>query len=204
MAFTDVFSLCRKGALTEIFGGRSSGKTGLIFSILGIATARQEYCAIVDATDSFDPLSAQNAGVGLNQVLWVCCSGNLDSALKSTDHLINAGGFKYVLLDLTDVRPDIVYRIPYSYWFRFRLAAEKTQTAFLLVTPVPCSGSGSSVLLECSQVKAEWIGSPYYRLLTAILSVNLLRKNPRPAHMLKAKSRVGNMPPKLENTASSF
>lgn len=44
-----------RGALTEIVGVTSSGRTSLLLSILAEATARQETCALVDAEDAFDP-----------------------------------------------------------------------------------------------------------------------------------------------------
>ena len=47
-----------RGCLTEIFGPASSGRSSLLASILAAATERQEVCALVDAEDSFDPLSA--------------------------------------------------------------------------------------------------------------------------------------------------
>lgn len=193
----------KRGALTEIFGERSSGKTGLILSILAAATSRQNYCAFIDATDSFDPVSARAAGVMLARVLWVTCKGKLEAALKSTDYLLNAGGFRYVLLDLTDVRPEIISRVPYSYWFRFRLAAEKTQTVFLLVTPVPCAGSSSSVSVQCTREQIDWIGAPEFRLLHAIYSKNIFWKGSKMTAMLKAQDRpAGNG--SIEKTASSF
>ena len=52
-----------RGALSEIVGPASSGRTGVMISALAAATQRQEACALVDAGDSFDPASAQAAGV---------------------------------------------------------------------------------------------------------------------------------------------
>ena len=47
-----------RGALSEITGPASSGRTGVMLSALAAATQRQEVCALVDASDSFDPASA--------------------------------------------------------------------------------------------------------------------------------------------------
>src|ERR1700681_1421650 len=41
-----------RGCLTEIFGPASSGRTSLLVSILAVATAREEDCALVDADDA--------------------------------------------------------------------------------------------------------------------------------------------------------
>jgi hypothetical protein len=60
-----------RGALTEICGLPSSGRSSLMLAALAEATRRQEICALVDATDSFDPLSAADAGVDLERMLWI-------------------------------------------------------------------------------------------------------------------------------------
>ena len=62
-----------RGALTEIVGPASSGRTSLLLSLLAQATARQEACALVDASDAFDPESAIAAGIDLKRLLWVRC-----------------------------------------------------------------------------------------------------------------------------------
>src|SRR5204863_10141612 len=73
-----------RGALTEIFGPSSSGRTSLLLSLLTQMTAREEVCALVDSTDAFDPLSAEAAGVDLRRLLWVRCAraGIRDSGLR--------------------------------------------------------------------------------------------------------------------------
>src|SRR5580658_9007048 len=63
-----------RGALSEITGPPSSGRTGVMLAALAGATQRQEVCALVDAGDSFDPASAATAGVNLERLLWVRCS----------------------------------------------------------------------------------------------------------------------------------
>jgi recombination protein RecA len=62
-----------RGALTEIFGPASSGRTSLLLSALAQATHRQEICALVDASDAFHPEFAAAAGVDLTRLLWVRC-----------------------------------------------------------------------------------------------------------------------------------
>ncbi len=63
-----------RGALTEICGPPSSGRTSVLLAVLAEMTRRQEVCAVVDASDSFDPASASAAGVDLRRLLWVRCS----------------------------------------------------------------------------------------------------------------------------------
>jgi recombination protein RecA len=62
-----------RGCLTEICGLTSSGRTTLLLSALAAATRRGEFCAVVDAGDALDPQSAMDAGVDLEQMLWVRC-----------------------------------------------------------------------------------------------------------------------------------
>src|SRR5262245_60177561 len=66
------------GALTEIYGPASSGRTTLALSFLAEMTRRQQVCALIDASDSFDPESLAAAGAHLNRVLWVRC-GNTNA-----------------------------------------------------------------------------------------------------------------------------
>jgi recombination protein RecA len=66
------------GALTEIYGPASSGRTTLALSFLAEMTRQQQVCTIVDVSDSIDPESLAVAGVLLNRVLWVRC-GNTDT-----------------------------------------------------------------------------------------------------------------------------
>ena len=71
------------GALTEIYGPASSGRTTLALSFLAEMTRRQQVCALIDASDSFDPESLAAAGAHLNRVLWVRC-GNTNTGENLT------------------------------------------------------------------------------------------------------------------------
>src|SRR5260370_213520 len=51
-----------RGAMTEICGTACSGRTSLLLSALASRTAQGEVCALLDARDSFDPLTADAAG----------------------------------------------------------------------------------------------------------------------------------------------
>jgi len=63
-----------RGGLTEICGPASSGRTSVLLAVMAKMTAQGEVCALVDASDSFDPQSAEAAGVELRRVLWIRCS----------------------------------------------------------------------------------------------------------------------------------
>jgi hypothetical protein len=80
----------------------------------------------------------------------------LDHALRATDLLLSAGGFRAIVLDMADVSPEQARRVPLATWYRFRLQAEKSQTLFLLMTRVPCANSCVAVSLRCQQVEVNW------------------------------------------------
>src|ERR1700682_4013512 len=62
-----------RGCLTEICGTASSGRTSVLLFALARATQRGEVCALVDASDAFNPASAVAAGMGMSRLLWVRC-----------------------------------------------------------------------------------------------------------------------------------
>jgi recombination protein RecA len=72
-----------RGALTEIFGPASSGRTSLLLATLAQATQRGEFCCLVDASDAFDPHSAAAAGVNLTRLLWVRCKESISNVESS-------------------------------------------------------------------------------------------------------------------------
>jgi hypothetical protein len=62
-----------RGCVTEICGAASSGRTSVVLFALARATQRGEVCALVDASDAFDPASAAAAGMEMSRLLWVRC-----------------------------------------------------------------------------------------------------------------------------------
>lgn len=154
-----------RGALSEITGPASSGRTGVMLAALAQATGRREVCALVDASDSFDPASAAAAGADLERLLWVRCSersslpphkdhppraalGRLEQMLKVTDLLLQGGGFGMVVLDLGDIPIDSARRVPLTSWFRFRRAVEPTATVLLLLEQEPCAKTCASLVVR--------------------------------------------------------
>jgi hypothetical protein len=79
-ALDDLTGGLPRGALTEIFGPASSGRTTALTAALAAATARGEACCLIDAADSFDPESAALASVALERVLWIRCGGTVSSS----------------------------------------------------------------------------------------------------------------------------
>jgi hypothetical protein len=148
-----------RGALTEIVGPASSGRTSLLHSILARATARDEVCALVDAEDAFSPHDAATAGAALHRLLWVRCAHNAEHALKATDLLIQGGGFGLVILDLGDTPPASARRISLTSWFRLRRAVEHTPTVFIALARQPNARTCASLIIECSRANTAWSGA---------------------------------------------
>jgi len=144
-----------RGAITEIFGPRSSGRTSAMVSILTEAAASGEVCALVDGNDAFDPKSASEAGLELQRLLWVRCR-KLDQVLKSTDLLLHGGGFGRVVMDLTDFPLSNVRSIPLASWFRFQRTIEKTPTVLLVMSSESVVKSAAALVLRMEMRCAEW------------------------------------------------
>ena len=144
-----------RGAMTEICGTASSGRTSLLLSALASRTAEGEVCALVDARDSFDPLTGTAAGIALDKLLWVRCK-NIDQALRAMDLLIQAGGFGMVAVDLSDVPTKTVRQVPLNAWFRFRRAVEDTPTILLLLELEPHAKTCASLVVRLESGEAQW------------------------------------------------
>ena len=103
-----------RGTLTEVSGAASSGRTTFLYALLAAVSGAQEFCALIDAEDAFDPSSAMAAGVRLSQVLWVRCGGNVEHALKAADLLSVAGAHPTfpILLEATRECINDVFDVP--------------------------------------------------------------------------------------------
>jgi recombination protein RecA len=147
-----------RGAITEIFGPRSSGRTSLLYSALAYATTHEEICAVVDTNDVFAPGAAVTAGVEFERLLWLRCGGELEHAFKATDLLLHAGGFGLIILDIGDVPAKDARRIISSWWHRFRRTVENRATAIVVISEVACTRSCAAVTLEL-RGSGEWAGN---------------------------------------------
>ncbi len=97
-----------RGCLSEICGPASSGRTSVLLAALAAATRRQEACALVDATDALDAVSAAAAGVELERLLWIRCAGprTSDAGRRTSDiRPQNMGVKSEVRRPTSEVRP---------------------------------------------------------------------------------------------------
>ena len=164
------------GAITELTGPASSGRTSIALSALAQRTREGSVCAWIDAKDSLDPESAAASGVSLNHLLWVRCTDNalakpdrskpanaretqpwtrLDQALRATDLLLQSGGFSVIVLDLADESIEHGRRIPLATWFRYRQAADRTRCSLLVLGKAPFAQSSAAVVLVCQQAEVN-------------------------------------------------
>jgi hypothetical protein len=145
-----------RGAITEIYGSESSGRTSLLLSALAHATNHEEVCALVDTNDVLDPKSTANVGVNVDRLLWVRCAGNLEHSFKAVDLLLQGGGFGLVALDLGDVQATEARRIISSWWYRFRRVVENTPTALLVLAQDSCVRACASLILSLESKEFIW------------------------------------------------
>jgi hypothetical protein len=143
----------------------------VLLSALASRTAEAEVCALIDARDSFDPRSAEAAGVELQQLLWVRCR-SLDQSLRAADLLIQGGGFGFIALDLSDVAPETVRHVPLNAWFRFRRAVEDTSTVLLVLEQESNAKTCASLVLRMSLKAAKWSGTAENNVNDNIAGIN--------------------------------
>jgi recombination protein RecA len=238
------------GAVSELVGPESSGRTAIALSFLARLTQTNKVCAWIDVCDNLDPASAAACGVDLARLLWVRCGvteqtqrathnfqlpekylapraikkglhgggsgthprnevrglsnaidglmqaesiaprcaepqsrarqeqkesftpayqpatksrfnaprkkpwSRIEQALKSTDLLLQGGGFSAIVLDMGGLTPEFVSRVPSATWFRYRAAAERSQSSILLLSQFASAKSSVELLLRMNQAEA--------------------------------------------------
>ena len=78
----------------------------------------------------------------------------IEQALRSTDLLLQSGGFGVIVLDMGSLTPEPASRVPLATWFRYRAAAERTQSSILLLTQYPCAKSSAELSLRLQPAEA--------------------------------------------------
>ena len=157
-----------RGAISEIVGRPSSGRTAVLHAILAESLSRGEICAFIDCADSFDPASAECNGIALERLLWVRCGRKPDCALKAADWILHGGGFGVVVLDLCDASPEMLRRIPLPWWFRFRRALESTTSILAIAGSQSIAGSCASCIIDMERRGVRWSGSTQVPVLNGI------------------------------------
>ena len=166
-----------RGSLTEFTGETSAGKTSLTFMLLSALTQSGEICSIVDLNNSFNPRSAKDSNIALENLLWVRCGGNIEHAFKAIDYLIQAKNFGLIWVDLSDQSFSDLNFIPSSYWYRFRTRIKGSQTLLIVTAKRPLMGSASSQSYDFDKHQIVWSGSGRFKLIKE-LQINLNTRKP--------------------------
>jgi len=178
----------RRGEVSEMYGGPSTGRTSALVATLAEATSRGEIVGLVDTFDQFDPVTAAAAGLDLDRVLWVrgmrTTPGAIDRlrwrawnwkkqsahdpispaidavhrAVRALDLIVRAGGFGVAAIDLADVPARSLQALPFTTWRRLAHANEGQATVCLLVGRVAIGRSARGASVELG-ASTRWTGS---------------------------------------------
>ena len=139
-----------RGQISEITGPVSSGKTGLLLSILAQATRLGEIVACIDF-EQLDPCSAYRNGVDLKKLLWVRCAQSFQ-LLKAADILCHAGNFGVIALDAGEKK----LAGPLDVWFRLQRAVQGTRTVLLVMSLHPLARTAARLTLSLKKKDIHW------------------------------------------------
>jgi hypothetical protein len=161
------------GEVSELAGRRSSGCTAVLMATLAAATVQGGIVGLVDAFDRFDAITAVNAGLDLDRVLWVrgpsltlesvrppitAVERAIQQAIRACDLMIRAGGFTVVVLDLSDVPPRALAGVPFTTWLRLAHANEGRDTVCVVKADQPMGRSAHGVSLRL-EARRCWTGA---------------------------------------------
>jgi recombination protein RecA len=170
--------LLRQGAMTELVGPLSSGRTSVLTLCLRSVTRRGAWAALVDVDHAFDPGSAAAAGVELHRVLWVRGEGHRADALKAVDLLARCPGFALVVLDVGESPP----RLSLDAAFRLRQAARRSRVAVLVLGARRVIGGAAALSVRTRRDRLAWAGAgPVpHRLAGMRTGLHVVRKQGAP------------------------
>ena len=168
-----------RGRISEVVGPRTSGRTSLALRSMARATAEGGLVALVDTVDGLDPVSASAAGVALGRLLWVRCGGRVVAAVRAADVIVRGGGFALVLVDLGDLPPWTLARVPAAAFVRLQRAVEATPTALVLAGPRRIAGSLAATALALRPRAVRWIPGGPGLLATLTAEARLVRSRDR-------------------------
>jgi hypothetical protein len=170
--------LLRQGAMTELVGPLSSGRTSALTLCLRAVTRSGGLAALVDVDHAFDPRSAAEAGVDLRRVLWVRGEGRRRDALNAVDLLARCPGFRLVALDVGESPPRLLLGTAY----RLRLAARRSGVALLVVGSRRVVGGAAALSVRTRREGLAWAGpGPLPRRLAGMRTgLHVVRKQGAP------------------------
>jgi hypothetical protein len=120
-------------AVTEIVcAAPSCGGHLLLNQLLTVTRQERRRVALIDSTDSFDPVSYPPDL--LAHLLWVRCAST-PLALQAADLLARDANLGLVVLDLRRAPEADLRRVPSPQWYRLQRAVEPTDLALVIETP---------------------------------------------------------------------
>jgi hypothetical protein len=143
-----------RGAITEIVGRGSSGRTTLGHKLVASATRAGEYVAWIDVPNAFDPESVREAGANVERILWLH-PRDRSTALRAVAYVLETGGFRLIVLDL-DCSSSV--RAPASAWMRMARAAVHRHAAVVVLGSSRIVGSFAALSLEVRGVRRVFSG----------------------------------------------
>ena len=160
----------RRGELSDVVGGPSSGRTGVMAATCAAAIRRGEIVAIVDAFDRLDAVTFAAAGVDLSRVLWVrgpaltlpgrpqLVATAVMNAIRSFDLILRAGGFGIVILDAAGVPARAFRDLAPATWLRLAHVIAGQTAVGLLMADCPLGRSARGVTVRLSSTR-RWTGT---------------------------------------------
>ncbi|CAG0991501.1 Protein RecA [Myxococcaceae bacterium] len=146
-----------RGRISELAGSPSSGRTSLLLSLLAGHLRGGEIAAWVDASDAFDPTSAEAAGVALSRLLWVRAP-DVPSALRCAERLLETQGLPLVILDLD--RITVLPRVPPHAWPRLARAATASSAALVVLAAERLAGTAAECAIRLEPAPPRFTGRP--------------------------------------------
>jgi hypothetical protein len=167
-----------RGQVSEVFGPVSSGRTGLVLSVVARVTHRGALGAWVDGGDRLDPVSATSSGIDLGRLFWLRGGRSLPETLSATSTLLGSGLFDLVVLDLVGV-PGVGH-LPGTTWLRLQRMIEETTGSLILLGEhhIAKGPKGASLALEPARPRFSGCPGPGHLLQGLVTEARAGRAGP--------------------------
>ena len=165
-----------RGGICEFFGMKGNGKRSVVFALLVNMTRENKICAVVDTSNSFDPVSAERCGMRLGKVLWIKCDSDPQKAVLATDYLIQSRLFGAVWLDMSLCERSFLDRMPNSYWFRFKVGLKDSASVLLVTLEEARMRSATQQSVFVSKKRNGWEGESCFRVMRdGVINLEVIR-----------------------------
>ena len=165
-----------RGAITEVFGGLSSGKTTLAHVVVAAAIRTGTFAAWIDLPNAFHPEPTSD------RVLWIAPRDAI-TALRAAEHVLEAGGFQVLILDLGG-RMSSRSVVPVSRWLRVARMAARRDVVVLVLSGVHVAGAFAVLSLEACAQHRRFAGGrgpcPVFEGVESSLHLRRSRHEPLP------------------------